>query len=177
MEPIADRMHEAARARREGRLEDARRLYGDALEEARRDGPASRVIQALKGLGQIERDLRRPGAALPLYEEALAICRVEGNALATAHTVRHVGDLHREAGRTETAERCYLEALEIYRASKETAAIDLANAIRPLALLRDAAGARDEAKSLWEEARGLYAAAGVQEGVDECSRRLRHLFA
>ncbi len=175
MDPTSDRMQEAARARREDRLADAHRLYGEAVEAARRDsGPAS-LIQALKGLAQAERDLRRPEAALPLYEEALAISRVEGDALTIAHTVRHVGDLHRKAGRPEAAERCYLEALEIYRGATTVPALDLANAVRPLAILRDDAGDRIEARRLWSEAKALYAAAGVREGVEECSRRLARL--
>jgi tetratricopeptide (TPR) repeat protein len=175
MDPASDRMREAARARREDRLADAHRLYGEAVEAARRDGGPAALIQALKGLAQIERDLGRPEAALPLYEEALAIGRLEGDALTIAHTVRHVGDLHRKAGRPEAAERCYLEALEIYGGSTTVPALDLANAIRPLAILRDEAGDRAEARRLWEEAKTLYAASGVREGVEECSRRLARL--
>jgi hypothetical protein len=48
----------------------------------------------------------------------------------------------------------------------------LANAIRGFALLKEATGALRDARMLWEEARSLYAEAGVKEGVDECSTRL-----
>ncbi|MDQ6893325.1 MAG: tetratricopeptide repeat protein [Acidobacteriota bacterium] len=178
MDTASDRLTQAASARREDRLADAHRLYGEAVEAARGgrgEGDGAVLIQALTGLAQIERDFGRCEAALPLYEEALAISRLEGDALTIAHTVRHVGDLHREAGRPEPAERCYLEALEIYRGSTTVPALDLANAIRPLAILRDDAGDRVEARRLWNEARALYAASGVREAVEECSRRLARL--
>jgi hypothetical protein len=70
------------------------------------------------------------------------------------------------------AEPCYHEALTIYRAHKETPPLDLANAIRGLALLKSNAGEVEEARALWAEARDLYAAVNVEAGVKESSRRL-----
>jgi hypothetical protein len=92
-----------------------------------------------------------------------------------AHTVRHVGDIHQDAGHAELAEPCYVEALAIYRNHEQTDPLDLANAIRPLAVLRDDAGELQEAKRLWAEVRDLYAAANVMEGVAESLRRLARL--
>jgi hypothetical protein len=86
-----------------------------------------------------------------------------------------VGDIHRDAGAAGLAELCYDEALSIYRKHEQTEPLDLANAIRPLAILKDDAGAVEEAKRLWAEARDLYAAANVREGVAESSRRLARL--
>jgi tetratricopeptide (TPR) repeat protein len=165
-------MTEANRARLEDRSADAHRDYAAAVDLCRQAGARRELIRALKGLGQIERDLDRGGAALPLYEEAVAICREEYDALLLAHTVRHVGDIHQDAGQAGLAEPCYLEAITIYRNHEQTEPLDLANAIRPLAILRDDAGEVEEAKRLWAEARDLYAAANVQEGVAESSRRL-----
>ena len=158
------------RARREGRPEDARRAYAAAIEACR--GPAHRrlLLDALKGLAQIERDLGRPAA--PLYEEAVAVARQTDDALALAHTVRHLGDVHRETGRSDLAEPCYREALALYRSHPETAPLELANAIRPLAIVEERAGRPAEARRLWHEARDLYAAAGVEAGYDECVQRM-----
>jgi tetratricopeptide (TPR) repeat protein len=127
---------------------------------------------ALKGLGQIERDLHHGDAALQHYEEAAEIYRAESDPLKLAHTVRHVGDIHQDAGRLKLAEPCYREALAIYRAHAETPPLDLANAIRSLALLKSNTGEAAQARALWEEARNLYAMVNVEAGVQESSRRI-----
>jgi hypothetical protein len=72
-------------------------------------------------------------------------------------------------------EPCYNEALALYRREMRCPALDLANAIRPLAMLKEALGELEEARRLWEEGRDLYATARVQEGVTECSARLAQL--
>ena len=50
--------------------------------------------------------------------------------------------------------------------------LDLANALRPIALLRERQGDATSAKSLWSEAHALYSAAGVEAGVAEAARHL-----
>jgi tetratricopeptide (TPR) repeat protein len=167
-------MHEANRLRFERPLE-AHRLYTDAIERCRHGGLRRELIQALKGLGQIDRDLNNGNEALRLYEEAVTICREGGEALMLAHTVRHVGDIHQDAGRNKLAEPCYHEALSIYRRHAETLPLDLANTIRPLAILKEIAGEFEEASRLWAEARDLYAAENVTQGVAESSRWLARL--
>jgi len=171
---VVELMQEANRVRFERPLE-AHRLYADAVERCRQNGPRCELIKALKGLGQIERDLNNSEAALLHYEEAVALCREEGDALLLAHTVRHVGDIHQDAGRDDLAEPCYVEALSIYRNNTETSPLDLANTIRPFALLKENTGQVDEARRLWAEAKDLYTTSNVPEGVVECSRRLRLL--
>jgi tetratricopeptide (TPR) repeat protein len=159
-------------ARKEHRLADAHRDLLEAVTLCRQSGTRAHLVQALKALGQIERDLGRGDAARPLYEEAVSICRDEGDALLLAHTVRHLGDIHRDARRLADAEPCYHEALALYR-SHQTNPLDLANVLRPLAILKESQGKDDEARTLWSEARDLYATAGVPIGVAECSARLR----
>ncbi len=168
-------VRQADRARRENRLADAHRNLVEAVALCRQAGVQRELMQALKGLGQIERDLGRGDAARPLYEEAVAICRGEGDPLTLAHTVRHLGDIHHEAGRVELAEPCYHEALALYRSQERPPPLDVANAIRPLAILKEDAGEVEEARRLWEEARDLYAAVNVREGVTESSARLARL--
>ena len=168
-------MQRADRARGEHRLPDAHRDLLEAVALCRHTGTRRDLVRALKGLGQIERDLKRGDAALALYEEAVVICRGEDDALALAHTLRHLGDIHRDAGRTELAGTCYREALAIYRDHEQTSPLDLANAIRPLAILKDQSGDVEEAIRLWKEARDLYAAVDVGAGVAESSARLARL--
>lgn len=173
--PAETLIEQAKRARREHRLADAHRDFTEAVALCRHKDTQRELMQALKGLGQIERDMGRPDAARPLYEEAVAICRRTDDALALAHTIRHLGDIHRETRRPDLAEPCYEEALALYRSSERTAPLDLANAIRPLAILKEGAGDVEDAKRLWKEAWDLYAAADAGEGVDECSARLERL--
>jgi tetratricopeptide (TPR) repeat protein len=165
-------MEDADRARREGRPVDARRDFVAAVGLCRAGGDRRGLIRALKGLGQIERDLGHADASRPLHEEAVLLCRAEKDGLLLAHTVRHLGDVYSAMGHSELADPCYREALAIYRADAAAAPLDLANAIRPLAILEEGAGRVDDARRLWTEARELYAAVAVAEGVAECSARL-----
>ena len=130
--------------------------------------------QALRNLGEIERGSDHEAARLH-YEEAVALYREEGNTLRLAHTVRHLGDAHHDAGRAELAEPCYREALELYRGHRDAPPLDLANAIRSMAVLKEETGDAESARWLWEEARDLYAAVNVPEGVAESSARLAAL--
>jgi tetratricopeptide (TPR) repeat protein len=165
------------RARRAGRLDAAHQHFSAAVACSRQRGSASSLARSLKGWGQIERDLGRGDEALPLYEEAVEICRREGDALLLAHTVRHLGDIHQDAGRVNEAEPCYQEALLLYRDHRGTAPLDLANALRPFAILSEALGRPDQAIELWTEARTLYATLNLKEGVAESSAHLARLGA
>jgi tetratricopeptide (TPR) repeat protein len=162
-------------ARREERLEDARRDFADAADLARTTGQQGELAQALAGLGQIARDLSDNESALQYYGEALQIYHSEGDALKVAHTVRHVGDLHRHLGHSEAAESCYREALELYRSDARSAPLDVANALRGLAMLKQDAGERSECAALWRQAGELYALAGVEKGAAEGARRAASL--
>jgi tetratricopeptide (TPR) repeat protein len=165
-------LSQALRARRENRPADAKQNLVEAVDLCRNAGVRVDLAEALTGLGQIERDLKHSDAALEHYEEAVTIYRAEGDALKLAHTIRHVGDINRHEGRSAVAEPCYHEALSLYRSHEGTPPLDLANAIRGLAILKFDAGEVQEAKALWEEARDLYAAVNVEAGVTESSRRL-----
>jgi hypothetical protein len=91
--------------------------------------------------------------------------------LKLAHVIRHAGDIQRHERRAELAELLYHQALALYR-SHETPPLELANAIRSLAILKSDAGEAESARLLWEEARELYALVKVDAGVAESSRRL-----
>ena len=175
-DPVERLMNQAAQARREGRLADAKRGWTEAISLCRHTGSRHDLITTLKGLGQIERELQNGDAALALYEEAVTLSVVAGEPLLLAHTIRHLGDIHLDAERLELAERCHDEAVALYRENaKQTAALDLANAIRPLAILQERKGNLEQAKSLWKEAKELYAAVDVPAGVAESSSHLAQL--
>ena len=164
---------QAANARREGRLSEARRDAEDAVNLCRQVGTEERLVRVLMLLGQIERDSDENEKARRHYEEAVRHSRMHDEPARFAHTVRHLADLYCEEGEIDLAKASYEEALAIYRRDQNTSPGDLANAIRGFAVMKDAAGATEEARSLWEEARCIYASLGVEEGVEECSTRLR----
>jgi tetratricopeptide (TPR) repeat protein len=162
-------------ARGAGRLEDAKQLFAQAVELSRGSADMRLLARSLTGLGQIERDLKNSVQALQHYQEAASIHRGLPDPLRFAHTIRHVGDILRNEGSVAQARPCYEEALTIYRDHHETSHLDLANAIRGLALLKGDAGEREQAMSLWQEAKGLYNAANVQPGVEESDAQIKRL--
>jgi tetratricopeptide (TPR) repeat protein len=165
-------LHAARQARTEHRFQDAKSALVEGLGACRQAGQKTELALMLKALGQIERDMGNPEFALPLYEEAVSIYRAANQPLALAHTIRHVADIQRDLERRELAEPNYREALAIYRVHLETSPLDLANAVRGLAILVSDAGRNREARALWQEAHDLYAAVNVEPGVKESSRRL-----
>jgi tetratricopeptide (TPR) repeat protein len=138
MSPAADKLlTQALRARREGRHQDAKHDLVAAVDLCRKADNQMELAAALTALGQIERDLRHGGAARQYYEEAVRIYRAEGDDHRLAHAIRHLGDIHRSDRRLELAESCYNEALALYRSDKRTPSLELANAIRGLAILKE----------------------------------------
>ena len=105
------------------------------------------------------------------HKLAVASARKIGDRLKLAHTVRHLGDAYSHAGQTALAEPCYVEALSIYRSHEKTPPLDLANAIRSFAALKDEVGAAEEAQSLWQEAHHLYVAVSEAPDITESWRR------
>ena len=91
--------------------------------------------QEIKQRGESAR--RKDSAtARQCYEEAVLLYRGVDEPLALAHTIRHLGDVYHEQGGPDLAEPCYHEALGLYRTHDKGSSLDLANAIRSLAVLR-----------------------------------------
>jgi len=103
---------------------------------------------------------------------AVASARRGDDLLRLAHRVRHLGDAYYYAGRAALAEPCYVEALSIYRRHERTGPLDLANAIRSFAVLKDEVGAAQQSQSLWQEAHDLYVGLKLSAGIAESAARL-----
>jgi hypothetical protein len=123
---------------------------------------------------EAERREGRVMASADLYGQAANAARAVGDPVLVAHALRHQGEILSIAGETGPAEKPLVEALDIVRALAGVPALDLANAVRPLGILRAQVG-HDSARALLAEARDLYAAAGVEAGVREMDRRLAAL--
>jgi hypothetical protein len=67
--------------------------------------------------------------------------------------------------------------LRIYRDHPETPPLDLANALRGWALLKESMGEIKPAREQWQEAGKLYADVHVEVGVAESKRRVELLKA
>jgi tetratricopeptide (TPR) repeat protein len=106
------------------------------------------------------------------HKLAVASVRKVDDPLKFAHRIRHLGDAYYYAGQPSLAEPCYVEALSIYRQHEDRKPLDFANAIRSFAVIKDEAGALEEAERLWQEAHDLYVSVEVWQGVAESTARL-----
>ena len=137
IEQLIDR---AAQHRRESNFDQAGREWAEVIELSRRQNDTPVLIRALNGAAQIERDLGRNSEASARYEEAVALCRKHGDPLLLAHTIRHLGDVRRHLGQQPEAQACYEEALGIYRSEPRANSLDVANTLRPFAILKEKVG-------------------------------------
>jgi tetratricopeptide (TPR) repeat protein len=171
-------------ARRERRMEDARRAFAAASEYYDRHGPAEMRIHALTRRAQIERDTGNYNQAIDFQKEALDLLRSTGGP-GLAHTLRHLADMLQDAGQNEEAAPYYAEMMSRYEAAPGTPPLEMANAIRSLAVHAERMGDRDGAKRLWTEARERYAKLDQlflemtgrhrNPGMEEATRRLAAL--
>jgi tetratricopeptide (TPR) repeat protein len=145
-----------------------------AIKERDMPSDADRMEQLgrARELRQLGESARRTDSTMArkYYEEAVGLFREVGEPLTLAHIIRHLGDVYHEQGRPNLAEPCYHEALELYRNHEKGSSLDLANAIRSLAVLR-----WEQARALWEEARDLYATLRIEAGIKEGTDRLEAL--
>ena len=92
-----------------------------------------------------------------------------------AHTIRHIADIYQQERNPAEAKPLYEEALDLYRHNLDTKLLDLANTVRPYALLNEELGNCDSARALWEEARHLYGSLRLDVGVSECDKHIAQL--
>ena len=128
------------------------------VDQARQDRKAGRLHEALNG-----------------YERAANLARSANDTGQRAYALRHMADLHRELGQHRSAESAATEAVALYRQHDGDASLDLANALRVLALAHESLGRSPAAAASWREARSLYLAVGVLPGVHECDQHIAQL--
>ena len=128
----------ARAARRQGQLSVARPHYREVASAGRDSGNKEALVAGLRGLGQVARDSGELFDSLNYYSEAAETARVLDDSRLLASTIRHLADIYRKSGELDAAEPLYIEALAAYRDNSRTTALELANAIRPFALLREA---------------------------------------
>jgi tetratricopeptide (TPR) repeat protein len=159
-------------ARKEGRAADSRAVFLKAVRSAAEEGDRPSLAEAFCGLGQAERDIGNLQAARHHYQGAAVLYREIGPPARLAYALRHEAEILRKLCLPLEAEPLYLEAEGIYRQQGEKAELDLANTLRGLALVYESSDRADASRSLFEQARALYAKCNVQAGVAECERKL-----
>lgn len=163
-----ENLRTANSARREGKTDSARQTFRQVLESCKFSGDAIGRLFALKGLAQLDRDRGQPQRAVEFLAEATQLAEQEDDMRLLAHTVRHYAEALMEAEQLPQSARCFERALNIYRSLPDLAGLELANALRPAALLHEQLGQRAEAAELWREARQLYEELQLTTGVAEC---------
>lgn len=114
--------------------------------------------------------------ATALYEEAAESFQAEQQPARWAHALRHAAEFAVKAGNCATGLREARAVVEYYRSCQPTT-LEMANALRVLAMAEMASGEKDHAAAHWNEARDLYEDAGVADGVVEAERRVAMLAA
>ena len=171
---------QALAARRAGDAEAAEASAREALNLARSpadEGERDALVVALSLMAQLDQDAGRVDVAAQRYAQAAEFCRRPPISSRLPHVLRHLGMLQFRARNLLAAISCCEEAVAIRRTETDTPPLEMANTLRPLALIREAEGRKEDAVALWTEAAALYAAAGVESGVEESRRRLAALGA
>ena len=145
---------------------EARRILEEAEALCRREQDEEGLGHCLAWLGQIARDEGDSALALRHYRDAASIARARGDVLVLAHRLRHIGDIHLDRDEVGEAEPWLVEALQLYRSRDDARILDVANALRPMAIFHEKGGQASAAAAFREEAAALYARAGVKIGPE-----------
>jgi tetratricopeptide (TPR) repeat protein len=169
-------IEQGRKARLEHRLEDARSLFGQAFKECCIDDDPRLEAELHAELAYVERALHDVQAAETNYRQATEMFRTLGDPFRTAHNMRHLADILRETGRSLEAAPFYSESIEFFRKSGEYP-LQLANALRGLALLQGDLKDFNSSLQSWAEAKALYQMVNVDAGVAESRKRIDDLMA
>lgn len=146
-----------------------------ALTSNRAGNDLALHVSCLKWVAQVEHESGNLGVALEHYATALKVGLTLRLLGVQTHTLRCMADIHLEQGDSDAAEFAYGRAVSLYRLDGATSALDMANTLKPYALLQERTGSRARARALWQEAQAAYAAARLQTGVDDCAAHISAL--
>ncbi len=157
-------------ARRDGRADDARRLFGEAIATARTDSDLTGQGHALTATAAIARDTGNLDWAIHDQQEAIALFRKAGDGRSLAGALREAGEMFLAQRHLAHASVALREALDLYAADPDAPGLAVADATRAAALLAEAAGDPGQARIFWRDARTGYAAL---DDADEVAEALR----
>lgn len=167
IEQLKSLLHRAAHLRQSGEAAEAERLFKEAAAQAEAHEACERA-EALTGLAQSRRDASDKIGAAIYYAEAITLFRSANNATQLAHALRHAAEVRSEMKEYGVAGTQIEEAIRLYRSQQtEATPLDLANALRIAAMNEER-----QAHATWREARELYAAENITNGVREADEHL-----
>ncbi len=171
---ITEKLHKAWKLRQTKKYKEAKQLVDSAKSLC---GPNDNIAfgRIYHVYMQLEYDQGHLLKAKDLCLRSLAYYKKNGNPIKIAHSTRHLADLQFKLGLLSEAEENYRLSIKIYKEDKEGSLGNLANALRGFGLLLEACGNKKEAIDVWKEARKLYAAHNIEEGVDEANERIKLL--
>ena len=126
-------------------------------------------------LAKIYFDLGSNKRSLESYQDALSIAESDSEPEQIAHITRHMADVEREIGDLKSSSSHYEKALAYYRSNMNKYGLNMANAMRGFALLKEKMVDYADAKSLWTEAKIIYEKYKFSDGVKECLAKLKKL--
>lgn len=142
------------------------------MNQERIEGDHVRQVRNLNERARVERSAGHGEAALALYGQIVDLQHAAGAARGEAHALRHMADIQLDQGNLQVAKQHYEGALEIYRNVGDGHSLDLANAVRGYAILLGEVDENAASRARWEEARAIYLACGVEDGVEEADQHL-----
>jgi tetratricopeptide (TPR) repeat protein len=145
-----------------GRVEDAIKLYEEALAIAREIGDRRREGFLLGNIGRAYRDLGQVERAIPLLEKALAIAKEVDDPRETSDRLGNLGVAYHVLGQIERAIALYEEALAIARDIGDRAA--QGRLLGSLGITHGVLGRLEQASTFYEQALAIAREAGDRAG-------------
>lgn len=148
-------LHNAARlAQTQGELAEARRLYNESLEIAKRLGNQSGIASTLHQLAMLAQVQGEMYEARRLYDESLEIAKRLGDQSGIAITLHNLGWLAQDQGQMDEARRLYGKSLEIKKRLGNQSGIAIT--LGQLGRIAEKEGRKVEASRLFREALSIF---------------------
>ncbi len=158
--PLQGRLHHGAASalRQQGRMDEAKARYEQALTLARRAPDRWLEGRVLGHLGGLAQEMGALEASRPLYERALAIHREVNDRRSEGIVLGNLGSYHHERRNDEQARTCFVTALALHRevGNRRSEGIVLSN----LSSVARAHDSFDEATALLEQAQAIHREVG-----------------
>ena len=144
-------------------LDEAMRLYGEALALYRALGSKRRIAAMLCNLGNIAYFRGDYEHAIAMYTDALDLFRAVGDSVALAATLSNTGAAYRELGRLDLATKALEEGLGYAR--KSSAAVELAHVLNNLGDVAFRGGQYARSADLMRQSAELFQQCGDRRNV------------
>jgi len=175
IQDMEEHLRSARIFRNESRYREAIMELEAAIELSEKFKLTKEKSATLSMLANIYFDLGSNKRSLESYQDALTIAELDSEPEQIAHITQHIADVEREIGDLKSSLSHYEKVLAYYRSNMNKYGLNMANAMRGFALLKEKMVDYADAKSLWNEAKSIYEKYKISDGVKECLARLKKL--